>query len=900
MGLWPSGSPLRKVWPAIASGGLAFCLYLRSLAPGVLSYDFAEFQYLPAKLGLPHPNGFPFYMLLGWLWSKLPIGSLAFRMNLLSGVAGGMAVAVFSLLLRELSGRDDAALAGAFFLALMPSFRLYSSGAERYTLLALLLLASFLEGARWEKGGKPRCLVLSALSMGLALATHPAAFPILPFWLFYLALSSPPRLLSRSSLPALAALILPLSLYLYIPWRWLSLARYPIIPELGASEAPYRGLAFVWYRPELSLKLLWEYTAGLGSYGFSLMKGGWKEAISSVGETKGLWLAEFPLPFWPLAFAGCISLLLARPKFWLSSLGLAWTDLLITVYIKQGKPEAYLLPAFVIFALWLGLGVGVFARAWERVRLPGWALAGLLASLLFTFCRAGDPSASLSRFAGVERWWREVLSYPLEKGSALMAHWGDLTPMWYLQQAEGIRTDLIGLYPPAGWIASRWLSGGRALYLAGPTHGFDPGFPAGFRLMPWGKLLRLYPDEASLSCPDGLAPAPEPQGWPFKVEGWKVSGENGLLELCWEALEDFPADLYLSVRVLSRDGVLIRQKDEPLLPQWYPHQEVKGGEKGLFITGLELPGWLAPGNYRVELVLFALKEGGWEEVAPSPYSPGEFQVAHPLPRLEEGDRVLLLKPGAGPFRVAAFRVSEKPVRPGDPVRLEVVWEASQAPGADCQVAFRIRDVRGVVRVTEPQPLSPGYPTALWREGEKVRVIYDLRAPRRISGRAFWVEPVLLCPGRGERPVPLHAGPFFVRDRPHLWKMPEGAKPVGVKFGELAELAGYTLEEGEELKLVLYWKVLSETDKSCWVFVHLVDEGGRIVAQHDGIPSGGAHPTSLWIAGEVIEDPHILRGDLPPGRYTILVGLYDPKTMERLRVEAPGNAFPLAVIERGGR
>ncbi|MDW8102275.1 MAG: DUF2723 domain-containing protein [Anaerolineae bacterium] len=900
MGWWPSGFTFkRKTWPALISGGLAFSLYLRSLAPGVLSYDFAEFQYLPARLGLPHPNGFPFYMLLGWLWSRFPADNLALWMNLLSAVTGAITVAVFSLLLKELTGRNDIALAGSFFLALMPSFRFYSSGAERYTLLMLLFLASFLEGLRWDRMGQFRALILSSLFMGLALATHPAAFPALPFWFFYVAFSRPRQFFSRSSLLAGIAFFLPLTLYLYVPWRWVALARYPLIPELGVSEAIYRGLTFAWYRPELSPRLVWEYIFGLGNYSFGFIRGGWKEALLSLGSIKHFLFTEFPLPLWPLAFVGSLWLLMRQPKLWLSLTGIASFDLLFTVYVRLGKPEAYLFPAFGVFALWLSLGLGAFAKAWEKLWFPKAMAWGLMVLLLWGFYLSAIPATTIHRFSGIESWWREVLSYPLENGSALMAHWGDLAPFWYFQQAENLRPDLLGLYPPESNIASRWLSGGKALYLAGPTHGFDPDFPAGFKLMPWGKLLRILPPEFNPSCPEGLTPASEISGWPVKIKGWRFSKNKKLLELCWEASESFPASLHLSVRVLSSTGSPIYQKEEPLLPSWYPYPEVRAGEKGLFMAYLELPEGVPPGNYKVELALFALKGENWEPIGLSPYSLGEISPVHPLIWRAKGDRVLLLRPQAGPFRVVAFRTSEKPVRPGDPVRLEIVWEAVESPEADYLVAFRMRDIKGVVKVSKPQPLSPDFPTARWSKGEKFRVIYGLQAPRRLSGRAFWVEPVILSPEGEEKwkGLRFHAGPFFVRARHHLRELPKGAIPVGIRFGEIAELAGYILEEGRDLKLILYWRVLGETENSYKVFTHLVNETGQIVTQHDSIPSEGAHPTNIWVKGEIIEDPHTLRGDLPPGKYTILVGLYDPITMERLKVDAPDNAFPLVAIEK---
>jgi len=877
---------------ASISGVLAFWLYFRSLAPGLLSYDFAEFQYLPAKLGLPHPNGFPFYMLLGWLWSKLPLGGLAFRMNLLSAVLGGAATATFALLLERLTKQDWPALAGSFFLAFLPAFHFYSAGAERYTLLIFLLLASFLSSLCWSRSGRVKHLALGSLAMGLALATHPVAFLALPFWLLYSALSRP-RSFPKALLPVTGALLFPLTLYLYIPWRWLALAEYPIVPAVGVSEAVVRGLAFVWYTPKFSLKVLWDYIAGLKGFGLGMVKGGWREAISSLGNTQELWFGQFPLPIWPLALVGSIWLLWTNPELWLSLTGFAWLDLLFTVYIKQGKPDAYLLPAFAVFALWLALGLTVFIRKWEEARLPGWASWGLVALLLWGVYKHDVSSLSISRFSSVESWWREVIHYPLEEGSALIAHWGDLTPLWYLQQAEGLRPDLIGLFPPESGLASRWLSQGRALYQAGPTHGFDPDFPAKFKLVPWGKLLRLFPPETDFSCPAGLLPASEVPEWPLAVKGWTVQENHRLLELCWEARHNFPADLYLSVRLLSPDGMAIYQKDELLISQWYPYREVKAGEKGLFITYLNTPPELPPISYRIELALFTIKGDRWEQIGSSHYL-GEVRVAH----FERRDKTLPIAYQAGPFRVVGFETSKEAVRPGDPVRLEVIWETIALPLADYSVAFKLVDAKGTVKVTGPQPLFPGYPTAWWGKGERVRGIYTFQAPRHISGRAFWVEPVILSPWGQEnwKWLPFYAGPFFVQDRPHLWGLPEGVTKVSCKFGELAELVGYTLEEGKELKLTLYWKVLSETDGSYHVFVHLIDERGHIVAQHDGIPSSGAVPTSIWVKGEIIEDVHFLPADVPPGKYTILVGLYNPRTMERLKAGVPGDAFPLKVIE----
>ena len=62
-------------------------------------------------------------------------------------------------------------------------------------------------------------------------------------------------------------------------------------------------------------------------------------------------------------------------------------------------------------------------------------------------------------------------------------------------------------------------------------------------------------------------------------------------------------------------------------------------------------------------------------------------------------------------------------------------------------------------------------------------------------------------------------------------------------------------------------------------------------QRDSVPGQGTLPTTSWVEGEVIVDPHdlALALDAPAGPYTIAVGMYDPSTGERLPVsDVEGN------------
>ena len=75
------------------------------------------------------------------------------------------------------------------------------------------------------------------------------------------------------------------------------------------------------------------------------------------------------------------------------------------------------------------------------------------------------------------------------------------------------------------------------------------------------------------------------------------------------------------------------------------------------------------------------------------------------------------------------------------------------------------------------------------------------------------------------------------------------------------------------------------DTSYSTFVHLLDANNQVRAQRDFMPADGEAPTTGWIKDEIITDALdiFISDDIPPGTYTLEVGMYDPTTGERLFV-----------------
>jgi hypothetical protein len=99
------------------------------------------------------------------------------------------------------------------------------------------------------------------------------------------------------------------------------------------------------------------------------------------------------------------------------------------------------------------------------------------------------------------------------------------------------------------------------------------------------------------------------------------------------------------------------------------------------------------------------------------------------------------------------------------------------------------------------------------------------------------------------------------------------------------------QQGGSVSVILGWSGVRAIETDYKVFVHLLAADGFLLAQHDGSPQGGYAPASSWIPGQTVSDGHSLSLplDLPPGRYQLVVGLYDPLSGERLAVNGGGDS-----------
>jgi hypothetical protein len=210
--------PLVATATAVVTLAIAFAVYNATLTPG-LSYeslDGNELATVPYQLGLAHATGYPFYIWIGKLFTFLPIGDVAHRMNLMSavGAAGGAALLFFIIWLvvergspRGIEGRSRplvlvAAAAGALLFSFSTTIWSQAVIAEVYApnvfMLALTLLLLLLWARREERRGAPRdadarslgLFGLFAFVFGLSLGTHMSNLAFAPAFLLFIVLTN--------------------------------------------------------------------------------------------------------------------------------------------------------------------------------------------------------------------------------------------------------------------------------------------------------------------------------------------------------------------------------------------------------------------------------------------------------------------------------------------------------------------------------------------------------------------------------------------------------------------------------------------------------------------------------------------------------------------------------------
>jgi tetratricopeptide (TPR) repeat protein len=396
-----------------------FVLYAIGACRTIYVGDSGELVAAVYTLGIPHPSGYPLYVLLGKLWTlQVPIGSIAFRMSLFSAACAAATVALLHRLALRLGLGRVASVTAALLLAVSPSFWGEANIQRVYALNAVFVVLAASAALAWRASGRERHLLAAAFLCGLGATNH--------------------------TFMALMAAAIGLFAVITTP----ALARRPrlVLAGAGCFIAGLLPYAYLPIRSRMDPPLDWGNPETLGAFrDVVLRRDFWGRA----------WI-ESPSDF--LVVLADYARSLGAELVWLGAV-------LMVVGVVAGRRRwPVLLPLLV-------MGVNVVAVAlhgsrsdifiWHRYYIPSYAMAALLAGMGAQCLIERIPRASFlplavpllglvlnfrefdrSRYRIAEDFSRKLLA-TIPPGAHLSASDDNiLFVLIYLHMVEGVRPDL--------------------------------------------------------------------------------------------------------------------------------------------------------------------------------------------------------------------------------------------------------------------------------------------------------------------------------------------------------------------------------------------------------------------------------------------------------------------------
>ena len=429
----PTDSTARRqgAWVATGTATVALAVYLATLAPGLTAAhsgaDGGDLIAAARTLGVPHPPGYPTYVMLAWLFTQLPVGTVAFRTNLMSALCAaatvGLICRVAQLILPAERYRLLSATAASLTLAFSALLWSQAVISEVYALLGLFSALEIWLLVRWRCGGGDLFLWLAALGLGVGLGNHLTLVFLVPASLFLLWPQRRRWLRARVLLPALALFLAGLGVYAYLP--------------LAAAQRPPVN----WGDPRVWNRFVWMVTAKqYQPFVFGLppemMPGRLANWAGLLGDQFGWWgLALAVLGIWTWwAYDRAFALF-----------SLVWVLLagIYAFFYNAGDSYVYLVAVVLLMALWLARGAQYIVNLAARLRSTlKWAAIALIVALPLSSLGLHWKAMDLSGDRSAQLYASEVLGQVPSGGLVIVRRDRPTFALWYAVYAEKQRPDV--------------------------------------------------------------------------------------------------------------------------------------------------------------------------------------------------------------------------------------------------------------------------------------------------------------------------------------------------------------------------------------------------------------------------------------------------------------------------
>ncbi len=839
----------------------SLALYVRTLAPTILPADSGEFQFVPYVLGIAHPPGYPLYTMLAKLFTFLPVGDIAYRINLFSAVTSALTLVVLGQAVRRATNSALSGWIAAAVLAVAPTFWAQGTTANIRSLTALFTALQVGALVHYAQSKNIRYLIVFAAALGLGITHHTSLVPLTVAYLLFLWVSDR-QMVRRPHAwlrPALAFFV-SLAVLLYLPVRsW-----------MGAPFDP---------QPIRAVSGFLEHVLALGFRGDMFYFVQPAVLLSRFRVFLDILALQFGWPWLLLALAGALSLLLRRQRLLLLLGGIFAVNASLAITYRAPQTVEYLMPTYVVLTFLGALGLW---SASHTLRPPA-AWRGAAPAVLLTIAlwvpasnlAANYPSFSqLSRDRSVRQYAEGVMA-KAPQGARILSNWHFATAFWYLQYVEAMRPDVevVYVYPQgAEPIVQTWMRRVEESSAMRPTVVTNqyPEFaalPYAFQQLGGAWLVQTGPVyEAPLGIKSlGTLFDQRIELLGYDLESSTVSPADSLVvRLYWQPVVKLERDYSFFVHLVDETGVPLGQGDVS-----HPAARYEVGQVILDEYRIPLLPTAKPGQYQlIAGVYITLEEGGWRRLTTQDGSDTtlldtvEIQPTRVTPVTAQG----MSRPFAGGYTLAGADYDRS--LPGQ-LRLYLHWYVQQAPVRAQRAVILSKEATLVSADLAMAPAGSYFTTAHDLPAEAGDLTLELQ--NAVDGMpAAWLGPWRIAVGRRVRLPPPSMGARYV--------------PLGGEMVLTSVEYPATVDRSSSLSTVLTFVAARPLTHDYTVSLSLNGEANGWRAQHDGTPALGAIPTLKWIRGTTVRDEHHLQ--LPSdaaGPGVLRLTVYDAFTIQPLPV-----------------
>jgi hypothetical protein len=328
---------------------VAILVYNTTLTPSLsyLSPDGNELATVPYVLGLAHSPGYALYTWLGKVFTWLPIGDIAHRMNLMSAIMGAAGVGFLYLIIvallhprsaSPLLRRLAAGVTSALF-AFSSTFWSQTGIAEVYAPNIAMIALTLLALLQWERTRSDWMFFLFALIFGLSLGTHLSNLGFAPAFAFFILLADI-KCLKRPTwwLAGILGFGIGAAQFLWLPLKATTLTDRAMIA-----------------RSPITVRGFYNYTLGA----FSQLK--FAFPLRDLPDRLVIYIdlvrQEFGFLGLSIGVIGLAALLLRRPRHYFLLVGMYLVNVLFFIQYRAFDLEVFFLPAHYLWAIFIALGL---------------------------------------------------------------------------------------------------------------------------------------------------------------------------------------------------------------------------------------------------------------------------------------------------------------------------------------------------------------------------------------------------------------------------------------------------------------------------------------------------------------------------------------------------------------